>query len=82
MKYHQFRAFLLFISILFLPGCFDDNGISGIFIILIILIIPLFIPTFIAYSRDHENKGWIFTLNIFIGWDRNRLDSSLFFGQH
>ncbi|MDO9465196.1 MAG: superinfection immunity protein [bacterium] len=38
----------------------------GVFYCICFLI--YFIPTFVAFSRDHENKGWITLVNIIIGW--------------
>ncbi|WP_082671958.1 superinfection immunity protein [Chryseobacterium sp. JAH] len=37
-------------------------------LILSIIIIPYFLPTFIAYSRKKTNAGAIFALNLFLGW--------------
>ncbi len=37
-------------------------------LILLILIIPYFIPSFIAFSRKKTNAGAIFALNLFLGW--------------
>lgn len=37
-------------------------------LILSIIIIPYFVPTFIAYSRKKTNAGAIFALNLFLGW--------------
>ncbi len=38
----------------------------GIFLVVIGIFI-YFLPTFIAFDRNHENKGWIILLNIVIG---------------
>lgn len=42
----------------------------GPFLIIIIIfsIFFYFIPTFIAFSRSHDSKGWVFFLNILLGW--------------
>ena len=37
-------------------------------LILLIIIIPYFIPTFVAYGRKKSNTGAIFALNYFLGW--------------
>lgn len=39
-----------------------------ILIVLLIFLIPYFIPTFIAYSRKKTNASAIFALNLFLGW--------------
>jgi len=43
----------------------------GIFLSLVIIIVGLafyFIPTIIAFSRNHKNKIGIFLLNLLAGW--------------
>ncbi len=37
-------------------------------LILLIFIVPYFIPAFIANSRKKTNAGAIFALNLFLGW--------------
>lgn len=60
-------------------GQISDNGMNlfeliitnlglFIYILIFILIFIYFIPTFIAFSRKHDSKGWLLFLNIFLGW--------------
>lgn len=37
-------------------------------LIIVLIFIPYFIPTFVAYSRKKTNAGAIFALNFFLGW--------------
>ena len=37
-------------------------------IILIVLCVPYFIPTIIAYSRHKASRAAILALNLFLGW--------------
>lgn len=34
----------------------------------VITIFFYLIPSFIAFSRKHDSKGWVLILNIFLGW--------------
>ena len=48
-----------------LPALVEGLGI-GLF--LMILLIPYWIPTIIAFVRKHPSRGGILTLNFFFGW--------------
>lgn len=37
-------------------------------IMLILIVIPYFVPTIIAFNRKKTNTGAIFALNLFLGW--------------
>ena len=44
-------------------------GLGGQELLLVLLLLmPYFIPSFIAVSRHHRNKTAIIVLNIFVGW--------------
>lgn len=34
----------------------------------LLLLIPYFLPSFVAVSRGHRNAGMVFVLNLFLGW--------------
>jgi hypothetical protein len=40
----------------------------GIGLLLVVLFVPYWIPTIIAFYRKHPSKGGIFALNMFFGW--------------
>ena len=42
-------------------SCLDMIAITSIFAV-------YFLPSFIAFSRDHKNKIAIFLLNLLLGW--------------
>ena len=42
-------------------SCLDLIAITSIFAV-------YFLPSFIAFSRDHKNKVAIFLLNLLLGW--------------
>ena len=42
-------------------SCLDMIAITSIFAV-------YFLPSFIAFSRDHKNKVAIFLLNLLLGW--------------
>ena len=42
-------------------SCLDLIAITSIFAV-------YFLPSFIAFSRDHKNKVSIFLLNLLLGW--------------
>jgi hypothetical protein len=44
------------------------NSDSASSILLLVVLIPYFIPTIVAYSRGMHNKGSIIVVNIFLGW--------------
>ena len=44
------------------------NSNALIFIIGVVIIFIYLIPSFIAYGREHHNKGAILLLNLFLGW--------------
>lgn len=37
-------------------------------IALVVLLVPYFIPTVVAISRDHPSKGGIIVVNVLLGW--------------
>ena len=37
-------------------------------IIILVLIVPYFVPSIIAFSRKHQNATAIFALNLLLGW--------------
>ncbi|PMY37307.1 hypothetical protein C1Y35_19665 [Pseudomonas sp. GW456-L14] len=43
------------------------NMMAGL-VFLIVLVVVYFIPTYIAYYRDHPNRIAIRLLNLFLGW--------------
>jgi len=43
------------------------EGLTGLIIVLIV-IVPYFLPTLIAVLREHHNRLPIFLLNFFLGW--------------
>lgn len=44
-------------------------GLGGQEIVFVLILVVLyFIPSFIAKSRNHNNKGAIIALNILLGW--------------
>jgi len=44
----------------------SSNG--SLFLIGLVIIFVYLIPSFIAYGREHHNKGAIILLNLFLGW--------------
>lgn len=40
----------------------------GIALVLVILFVPYWIPTIIAFRRNHPSRGGILALNLFFGW--------------
>ena len=42
-------------------------GNTLIFIIIIAALL-FFVPSVIAYNRNHDNRGWVLLLNILLGW--------------
>lgn len=40
---------------------------SGVILIILMLLL-YFVPTFVARAREHHNYGAIVALNIFLGW--------------
>lgn len=45
------------------------NGLMALpFVVLIIIFVVHFIPTIIAFSRDHQSRWAIFMVNLFFGF--------------
>jgi hypothetical protein len=43
-------------------------GPAEIVLVLLVFVVPYFIPTIIAATRHKQNTGAIFALNLFLGW--------------
>lgn len=51
------------------PAPSGNFMVAGIpFLILLILLVPYFLPTIIAFVRKHQNAAPILLLNLFLGW--------------
>jgi hypothetical protein len=47
----------------------DDSGrTAGAIVLIIVGIFVYFVPSMVAFRRDHEQRIPIFLLNIFLGW--------------
>jgi hypothetical protein len=45
------------------------EAVGELFWILLLLLVGLyFLPSFVAYTRKHQNAGAILIVNIFLGW--------------
>ena len=53
---------------------FQGSDASGILMMLVYCVMGIvalafyFLPTIIAFRREHQNKGAIFVLNLLLGW--------------
>ena len=45
-----------------------SDGIGPEFIILLLLLIPYFVPSVVAVVREMPNKGSVIVVNVFLGW--------------
>ncbi len=45
-----------------------EFGIKEIILVMIILIVPYFLPTIIAFSKNRSNKVPIMLINLLLGW--------------
>lgn len=39
-----------------------------VIVVVVVGVLLYFIPSFIAFTRDHDSLGWIIFLNIVLGW--------------
>jgi len=46
----------------------ESQSLILIITIVVLCILFYFIPSFIAYSRKHDSKGWVLFLNFILGW--------------
>lgn len=46
----------------------ESIGVVAVLVISLLILGIYLIPTFVAYSRNKESKGWILLVNIFLGW--------------
>jgi Superinfection immunity protein len=46
----------------------DGGSALGGFILLVLILVVYFIPTFVAGSRHTVNSGAVFVINLFLGW--------------
>jgi hypothetical protein len=49
-----------------IPAIVGGGLIVGL--ILLMLVGPYWVPTFVAFSRKHPSRGGVFALNFFLGW--------------
>jgi len=45
-----------------------SSGMGPEFIILLLLLIPYFVPSVVAVVREMPNKGSVIVVNVFLGW--------------
>jgi len=46
----------------------SGGSVIGSLVLLVILAIPYFVPSIIAFVRHHHNQWAIFALNLLLGW--------------
>lgn len=45
-----------------------EFGVTELLVLALLLIVPYFLPTIIAFSKGRKNKTAIFILNLLLGW--------------